>query len=70
MLPGLEGHISYSLSNSIWVSHDTRYSFRGTTFVNGVNQNNSQENVILGSDVSVSLNPQHSLIFRFAKALM
>ena len=69
-LPGLEGHLSYSFLNSAWASVDTRYSFRGSTFVNGVNQNNAQQNFILGSEVNVSLNSQNSLIFEFAKALV
>jgi len=69
-LPGLEGHISYSFTSSLWVSLDTRYSFRGVTFVNGVNQNNAQQNFILGSEMNVSLNPRNSLVFEFAKALV
>ncbi|HYL69448.1 MAG TPA: transporter [Candidatus Limnocylindria bacterium] len=69
-LPGLEGHISYSLTSNLWVSLDTRYSFRGDTFVNGINQNNVQENFTLGSEVNVSLNAQNSLVFEFAKALV
>jgi hypothetical protein len=69
-LPGIEGHISYSLTDNLWVSLDTRYSFRGTTFVNGVNQNNGQKNFALGSEVNVSLNPRNSLVFAFAKALV
>jgi hypothetical protein len=69
-LPGLEGHISYSLTSSLWASFDTRYSFRGNTFVNGINQKNAQQNFILGSEVNVSINPQNSLVFEFAKALV
>ena len=69
-LPGFEGHMSYSFTPNLWVSLDTRYSFRGDTFVNGVNQNNPQQNFILGSEVNVSLNPQNSLVFEFAKALV
>ena len=69
-LPGLEGHISYFFTDSLWISLDTRYSFRGTTFVNGVNQNNAQQNFGLGSEVNVSLNPRNSLVFAFAKALV
>jgi len=69
-LPGLEGHISYSFTSSLWASLDTRYSFRGDTFVNGMNQNNAQQNFTLGSEVNVSLNPQNSLVFEFAKALL
>jgi hypothetical protein len=68
-LPGFEGHISYSFTPSLWASLDTRYSFGGDTFVNSVNQNNPQQNFILGSEVNLSLNSQNSLVFEFAKAL-
>ena len=68
-LPGFEGHISYSFTPGLWASFDTRYSFGGDTFVNGANQNNAQQNFILGSEMNVSLNPQNSLVFEFAKAL-
>jgi len=67
-LAGVEGHISYSLNDSIWVSLDTRYAFRGTTFVGGVDQNNAQQNVLVGSEMNVSINARHSLRFEFAKA--
>jgi hypothetical protein len=69
-LPGVEGHISYSFNDSVWASLDTRYSFRGTTFLNGVDQSNAQQNFILGSEVNVSLNSRNSLLFEFAKALV
>ncbi|HYK35400.1 transporter [Alloacidobacterium sp.] len=68
-LAGLEGHISYSFTNSVWAAVDTRYSFRGETLVNGVDQNNSQQNFILGSEVNVSLNARNSLVFEWARAL-
>jgi len=69
-LPGIEGHMSYSFTSSVWASVDTRYSFRGTTLVNGENQNNSQQNFILGSEVNVSLTRRNSLVFEFGKALV
>ena len=69
-LPGVEGHISYSLTNNLWASVDTRYSFRGNTFVDGVDQHSGQQNFILGCEANVSLNPQNSLVFEFAKALV
>ncbi len=69
-LPGFEGHISYSFTSSVWASLDTRYSFGGDTFVNGVNQNDGQQNFTLGSEVNISCNPRNSLVFEFAKALM
>ena len=67
-LAGLEGHISYSFNDRLWVSLDTRYSFRGTTHVDGVDQNNAQQNVIVGSETSVSINARHALLLEFAKA--
>lgn len=69
-LPGIEGHVSYSFVNNVWASFDTRYSFRGVTFVNGTNQNNSQQNFSLGSELNVSLNARNSLAFTFDKALV
>jgi hypothetical protein len=67
-LPGIEWHLSYSFTENIWASFDTRYSFRGTTTVDGIPQNNAQQNFVLGTEVSISLNPRNALIFEFAKA--
>ena len=69
-LPGVEGHISYSFSDNLWASLDTRYSFRGTTFLNDVDQSNTQRNFILGSELNVSLNSRNSLVLEFAKAMV
>ena len=69
-LPGVEGHISYSFSGNLWASLDTRYSFRGTTFLNDVDQSNAQKNFILGSELNISLNSRNSLVLEFAKALV
>jgi hypothetical protein len=69
-LPGFEGHLSYSFNQTIVGSLDTRYSFRGDTFVNGQNQGDSQKNFILGSEAVVSLNAKNQLTFIFEKALV
>ncbi len=69
-LPGLEGHISYSFIDRLWASLDARYSFRGSTFINGVNEDNAQQNFSLGSEVNLSLNSRNSLVFEFAKSLL
>jgi len=69
-LPGFEGHISYSFTPNLWVSLDTRYSFRGDTLINGTDQNNPQQNFILGSEVNVSVNSRTQLVFKFAKAVV
>jgi hypothetical protein len=67
---GLEGHISYAFNDRLWASLDTRYSFRANTFVNGVDQENAQQNFILGNEMNVSINSRNSLLFEFAKALV
>ncbi|HEY7306889.1 MAG TPA: transporter [Bryobacteraceae bacterium] len=69
-LPGLEGHISYSLTSNLWVSLDSRYSFRGNTFVDGVNQNDAQRNFGLGTELNVAFGSQTSLVFELARALV
>ena len=69
-LPGLEGHLSYSFTSSVWLSLDTRYSSGGDTFVNGVNQNNVQQNFILGSELNFDFNARNSLVFEFGRALV
>jgi hypothetical protein len=69
-LPGLEGHLSYSFTPAIWASVDVRYAFRGDTLVDGGDENDSQQDFTVGSEVSVSLSPRHSLLFVFAKALL
>jgi hypothetical protein len=69
-LAGFEGHISYSFTNSVWVSLDTRYALRGTTFVDGVDQNTAQQNVTFGSEMNLSINSRHSLLFEVAKAVV
>jgi len=69
-LPGAEGHLSYSFNDAVWASLDTRYSSRGSTLINGVGQNNVQQNLILGSEANVALNARNTLIFMFAQAFV
>jgi hypothetical protein len=67
-LPALEGHLSYAFRENVVGSFDARYSFRGDTSVNGVGQNNSQRNFVVGSEWIVSLNNKNQLTFIFEKA--
>lgn len=69
-LAGLEEHISYSVTERVWISFDTRYSFRGSTSVDGVDQNNRQQNVLVGGEMNVALDSRHSLQLGFAKAVV
>jgi hypothetical protein len=69
-LPGVEGHISYSFNDRLWASLDTRYSLHGTTFVSGVDQDNAQQNFILGNEINISFDSRNSLVLEFAKAVV
>jgi hypothetical protein len=69
-LPGFEGHLSYTFSERVMASLDTRYSFRGETTVNNLGQDDSQRNFILGSEAIVTLNAKNQLTFIFEKALV
>lgn len=67
-LPAFEGHISYTFGERVVASLDARYSFRGDTSIDGVGQNDSQKNFVVGSEAIVSLNNQNQLTFIFEKA--
>ena len=69
-LPGFEGHLSYSFSAKVWASVDARYSVRAATYLNGVDQRNSQQNFILGSEMGVTLSARNSLLLEFGKAVV
>jgi hypothetical protein len=69
-LGGVEGHMSYSFTENVWASVDSRYSFRGATAIDGQDQYNAQQNFTLGGEVNVSLSQRNSLAFEFAKALV
>jgi hypothetical protein len=69
-LPGIEGHLSYTFNDRIWASLDTRYSFRGTTLLDGNDQNNAQRNFIIGDQLNLALNDRHALVFEYGKALV
>lgn len=67
-LPAFEGHISYTFGERVVASLDARYSFRGDTSLDGIGQNDSQKNFLVGSEAIVSLNNQNQLTFIFEKA--
>ena len=69
-LPGLEAHLSYSVTPGFWMSLDSRYAFRGETVVDGLEQNNTQENLTVGAEASWTPNAHNSLDVVFAKALV
>ena len=69
-LTGVEAHLSYSFTSNIWASVDARYAFRGDTVVDGGDQHDSQRNLPVGSELNVSLSPENSFLFLFARALL
>jgi hypothetical protein len=69
-LPGLEAHLSHDFSPSFWASLDARYSFRGDTVVDGMDQHNSQRSLTVGAEASWSPAARHSLTLVVAKALV
>lgn len=69
-LPGIEEHLSYSVTPDIWASLGVRYSFRGNTVVNGADQDDAQENLTAGAEASWSPNAQNSLTLVLAKAVV
>jgi len=69
-LPAVEGHISYMFRENVMGSLDARCSFRGDTSINGIGQNDSQKNFILGTEWIIALNAKHELTFLFADALV
>jgi hypothetical protein len=60
-LPGLEAHISYNLTSNLWVSLDANYGFRGTTFVDRVDQYDAQKNLTVGGQMYWTVNSRNSL---------
>jgi hypothetical protein len=69
-LMGLEAHLSRGLGSSFWISLDTRYAFRGDTLVESVDQDNSQEGLILGSEAVWSPSSRSSVALVFARAVV
>jgi len=69
-LPGFEAHISYNITPNVWASLDANYAFRGTTFVDGVNQNDAQKNLTLGTEANWTINSRNGIVFLFARSVV
>lgn len=57
-LYAIEGHYSYSFNRALWASLDATYNKGGETRINGVNQDNQQQNTLLGASLGFMLSPQ------------
>jgi hypothetical protein len=69
-LPGVEAHISYNMTPNLWVSLDANYAFRGNTVVEGVDQNDAQKNLTVGTETYWTVNSRNSIAFLFAKSVV
>jgi len=57
-LYAIEGHYSYTINRALWVSLDATWNKGGETKVDGVKQDNEQENTLLGASLGFMLSPQ------------
>jgi len=69
-LPGFEAHLSFNLTPDLWASLDANYAFRGTTFVDGVNQNDAQKSLTVGTEANWTIGSRNSVAFLFAKSVV
>lgn len=54
----IESHYSYTLNRALWVGLDATYNTGGETRVDGVDQDNKQENTLVGATLGFMLSPQ------------
>lgn len=57
-LYAIEGHYSYTINRALWASLDATYSRGGESKIDGVWQDNKQENGLLGASVGFMLSRQ------------
>jgi hypothetical protein len=69
-LPGIEGHLSYTFTPTVWASLDLRYSYRGDTILNGLDQGNAQQSLTAGAEASWSPDAHNTLVLVLAKAFV
>lgn len=60
-LYSLQGHLVYSFGRGIWGALDSTYYVGGSTEVNGVENDDRQENWRLGATLSVPIGRRHSI---------
>lgn len=60
-IPGIQGHVSYTLRPQLWMAVDATWYSGGTTRVDGVERADLQRNSRVGATVSVPLARQQSL---------
>lgn len=57
-LYAIETHYSYSINRALWVGLDATYNTGGESRINGADQDNKQENTLVGATLGFMLSPQ------------
>lgn len=57
-LYAIESHYSYTINRALWVGLDAIYNTGGETKIDGTNQDNKQENTLVGATMGFMLSPQ------------
>ena len=63
----VQAHLIYAFSNGVWASLDTTWFAGGSTSVDGVGNDDSQENTRYGCTLTLPLNRNHSLKLNASK---
>ena len=62
-LYAVQGHLVYSIGQGVWAALDSTYFVGGSTEVNGIENDDRQENWRLGATLSVPISRRHSIKF-------
>ncbi len=57
----VQAHVSYDFGRGVWAAADGTYYFGGRTMINGISQNNMQENSRVGVTFAVPVNKHNSI---------
>lgn len=66
---GLQGHITHNFNPMIWASLDGMYEFGGETTVNGVAQDDAEEQFTLGATLGVTLSSSFAMRFSYEEVI-
>ncbi|MNO60220.1 hypothetical protein D3C76_508250 [compost metagenome] len=68
-LYALEGHYSYTFNQALWASLDATWNKGGETRVDGVDQDDEQENSVLGASLGFMLSPQFGGLLAYSDTI-
>ncbi|KAA6175493.1 transporter [Pseudomonas marginalis] len=68
-LYAIEGHYSYTINRAFWASLDATYSRGGESKIDGIWQDNKQENGLLGASLGFMLTPQFGGLLAYSDTI-